>query len=201
MSRRKIVLIVVVIAVALSFVLSQVNSYWESLPQASYKIGDEIKGFPIDEVSITVWNYSVTNASVQGLPLPSYPSGLQWVILNVSIHNLVNKDIFFNQTGDLQTELSKASSKYLFLELDGEHTFGIGGESIAGGASYPSTPNGDTNWWGIALDASSFTELRANQQVDGFMYFRKDQGLVPKELICKSVFETKPIFAVDLTHS
>jgi hypothetical protein len=198
MRRRKTVLIVAVIAVALLFVLSPVYSYWESLPQISYKIGDEIKGFPIDEVSITVWNYSVTNANVQGLPLPSDPSGLQWVILNVSIHNLVNKDIFFNQTGDLQTKLSKASSKYLFLELDGEHTFGIGGAISAGGASYPRTPNEDTNWWGVALDVSSFTELRANQRVDGFMYFLKDQGLIPKELICKSHFETKPIFAVDL---
>jgi hypothetical protein len=126
-----------------------INSYWESMPQASYKIGDEIKGFPIEEVSITVWNYSVTDENVQGLPLPSAPSGMQWVILNISIQNLENKDIFFNQTSDLQTELSKASSKYLFLEFKEVHTFGIGGESTVGGASYPRTPTGDTNWWEI----------------------------------------------------
>ena len=199
MRRRKIALLVVVIALALLLVPSNVYSNWESLPQASYKIGDEIKGFPIDGVSITVWNYSVTDENVQGLPLPSAPSGMQWVILNVSIQNLENKDIFFNQTGNLQTELSKASSKYLFLEFKEVHTFGIGGESTGGGASYPRTPTGDTNWWGITIDASSFTELRANQRVDGFMYFLQNQGLVPGELICRSITETKPIFAVDLT--
>jgi len=195
------VLIAVVVGVALLLVVSQVNSYWESLPQASYKIGDEIKGFPIDGFSITVWNYSVTDENVQGLPLPSVPSGMQWVVLNVSIQNLMNKDIFFNQTGNLQTELSKASSKYLFLEFKEVHSFGIGGESTGGGASYPRTPTGDTNWWGITIDNSSFTELRANQRVDGFMYFLKNQGLVSGELICQSLGETKPIFAVDLIQS
>jgi hypothetical protein len=37
--------------------------------------------------------------------------------------------------------------------------------------------------------------------VDGFMYFLKNQGLVSGELICQSLGETKPIFAVDLIQS
>jgi hypothetical protein len=93
MIRRKTVSIVVIIGVALLLVLPLLNSYWESLPQASYKIGNEIKGFPVAEMSLTIWNAYTTNESVQGLP--EEPFGVQHVILNVSIHNLVNRDLFF----------------------------------------------------------------------------------------------------------
>jgi len=193
MIRRTTVLIVVVIAVALLFVLSQVYSYWESLPQASYKIGDEIKGFPVDEMSLTVWNSYTTNESVQGLPESAF--GVQLVILNVSIHNLVNRDLFFNGTDSLHARLVKAVSQYLVLEYGGKVPQGT-----ETGLAYPRTPSGDFDWWGVALKVSSFDWLGANQSINGSMYFRIGPGLAPKELICKSVPETKPVFAVDLTH-
>lgn len=185
--------IVVIAFVAVLFLVSHIISYWNSLPQASYKLGDEIRGFPVDEISITVWNYSVTNTNVPGLPLPNVPSGLQFVVFNVSIRNLENHALFFNQTGDLQTRLSRATSKYLYLELEGQNLPG----STVGGASFPRIPNGDIDFWGIALN-ESLTHLGANERVDGFIYFLKDSGLTSKELVCKSIYETKPIFVVNL---
>lgn len=192
--RKKAIAAIAVIIVVI-FIVPSIISYWNSLPEASYKIRDEIKGFPISEMSLSVWNCYTTNESVQGLP--GQPFGVQLVILNVTIHNLVNRDLFFNGTDDLHTRLVKAMSEYLLLEYSGKV-----GQDIETGGTSPRTPTGDFDWWGVALNVSSFDWLGANQSINGSMYFTIGglADLAPKELICQSVGETKPVFALDLTH-
>jgi hypothetical protein len=134
-----------------------------------------------------------TNQSIQGLPELS--PGLQFAILNVAIHNLENQDLFFNETNDIHAQLAKAASKYVVLAYSGK----VGGSTETGFVSY-SMPTGDSDWWGTALNVTSFDWIGANQSVNGFMYFRIEQGFAPKELICRSVGESKPVFVVDLTQ-
>lgn len=192
--RKKAIAAIAVILVII-FIVPFIISYWNSLPEASYKIDDEIKGFPVNELSLTVWNCYTTNESVQGLPESPFGVEVQLVILNVSIHNLVNRGLFFNGTDDFHARLVKAVSQYLVLEYGGK----VGQGTDTGLASYL-MPSGDIDWWGVALNVSSFDWLGANQSINGSMYFRIGPGLAPEELICKSMLETKPIFAVDLTQ-
>jgi hypothetical protein len=191
MKKRTIVIAITIILVVL-FVVPAITNYWNSLPEASYKIGDEVKGFPVSEMSLTVWNCYVTNESMQGLP--ELFTGAQFVIINATIHNLVNRDLFFNGTDDFHARIVEAVSKYLTLEYSGK----IGQQTETGLASNL-TPSGNFDWWGVALTVSSFDWIGANQSIKGSMYFRIGPGLAPKELICKSVPETKPLFVVDLT--
>jgi len=89
---RKRTMAVIAVILVVIFIVPSIISYWNSLPAASYKIGDEIKGFPVKEMSLTVWNCYITNESMHGLP--ELFSGVQLVILNVTVHNLVNRDLF-----------------------------------------------------------------------------------------------------------
>ena len=74
------------------------------------------------------------------------------------------------------------------------------GKNIETGSTSPMIPSGKFDWWGIALNASSLDWLGTNQSINSSMYFRIGPGLAPKELICKSVGETKPNFDVDLSN-
>ena len=183
---KKWAILLVAFLVAL-FLISPVVSYWNALPQASYELGNQIKGFPINGLSLIVWNYSVIKTGLPNLSLPTFPFGLQYVVFNVSVVNLENQGVNFNQS-DVEKQLSQATSKYIYLELEA---------SNGGGGSFPRIPNGDIDWWGVAL-SEPLTHMDANERVDGFMYFMKDPGLVPRQLVCKSIFETKPLFVVHL---
>ncbi len=183
---KKWMVLLVAFLVAL-FLIPPIVSYWNTLPQASYGLGNQISDFPISGLSLIVWNFSITNTSLPDLSLPTLPFGLQYVVLNVSVLNQENQGVNLNQS-DVEKQLSQATSKYLYLELETSH---------GGGASFPRIPDGDSDWWGVAL-TKPLTYMGANERVDGFMYFMKDPGLVPKQLVCKSIFETKPLFVVDL---
>lgn len=52
---------------------------------SNYRIGDEIKGFPVDELSITVLNWS-TATTVEGMGPPGLDS--EYVVVPVIVHNL-----------------------------------------------------------------------------------------------------------------
>ncbi len=133
---KKWAVLIIPFLVAL-FVIPSIVSYWNDLPQTSYKLGNQINGLPINGLSLIVWNYFVINTSLPNLSLPTLPFELQYVVFNVSVLNLENQGINFNQS-DVEKQLSQATSKYLYLEL---------GASNGGGASFPRIPNGDIDWW------------------------------------------------------
>jgi hypothetical protein len=135
---------------------------------------------------------------VPGLPpivQSPFAPGNQYVILNVSILNLLNQDIFFNGTDSLHERIVKAGNQYLVLEYSGK----VGDRTETGLASY-STPSGTSDWWGVALNTPSFDLMAANQSIDGSMYFRIGPQFAPKTLICKSAPTNVPLFVVDLTR-
>jgi len=181
--RRKIGL-VILIFIALILVVSVLYLYWETLPYASYKIGNEIKGFPVDGISIIITNISTS-------PDLTFPKTSEDVILNVTIRNLASYPIYFNQT-NLQTKLSQASSKYLEL------TYKVG--SGEGGAS-PFT-NNNNEWWGITVFGvpnNEFNWLAANESINGSIRFMLgDDTYHSFQLVCKSNSQQKPLFIVNL---
>ena len=183
--RRKIEISAVAIAIVLILVISAAYSYWESLPYATYKIGDEIKGFPIDGISTTITNFSISQTN---LPFPNSST----VILNVTIQNLADYTIYFNQSS-LETKFDQAiSNKHLEL------TYGTS-KGGGGGGAYPYN---HTNWWGITWPGNpELNSLTANQQINGSMLFT----LTPNsfntfELTCRQTSQEKPLFTVNLAQ-
>jgi hypothetical protein len=84
--KRKIWLIALTF-VAMIVVVSLVNSYWETLPYATYKIGDEIKGFPVDGTSITFANFSTS-------PDLIFPETSKDITFNITIKNLTTAPLY-----------------------------------------------------------------------------------------------------------
>jgi hypothetical protein len=182
--RRKIELIAVSIFILLILVVSLVYSYWESLPYASYKIGDEIKGFPADGISMTITNFSTS-------PDLTFPTTSEDVTLNVTIRNLASYPIYFNQT-DFQTKLDQAASKHLDLKYKVER--GVGETSAW---NY-------TDWWGITVfgvQKNQFNWLAANESVNGSIRFvLGNETYSSLELVCRSTSQQKPLFNVNLAQ-
>ncbi len=183
--RRKIEITAVAIAIVLILVISAAYSYWESLPYATYKIGDEIKGFPIDGISITITNFSISQTN---LPFPNSST----VILNVTIQNLADDTVYFNQSS-LETKFDQAASNK-HLEL----TYG----SAKGGSGGGAYPYNHTNWWGITWPGNpELNSLIANQQINGSMLFTlTPNSFSTFELTCKQTSQEKPLFTVDLAQ-
>jgi len=182
--RRKNELITISIFIALILVFSLVNSYWDSLPYANYKIGDEIKGFPVDGISMTITNFSISQTN---LPFPNS----SMIVLNVTIHNLADKAVYFNQSG-FQTKFEQAAaSKH--LELTFRTTSG------GGGSAYPNNYN---DWWGITVfGGPEFNSLTANENIGGsILYVLTPDSYISFELVCKSTSQQKPLFNVNLAQ-
>lgn len=181
--RRKIEITAVAISIVLILVISAAYSYWESLPYATYKIGDEIKGFPIDGTSITITNFSISQTN---LPFPNSST----VVLNVTIQNLADYTVYFNQSS-LETIFDQAASNK-HLELTYRTTKG-------GGSAYPYK---HTNWWGITSPGYlEFNSLTANQQINGSMLFTlTPNSFSTFELTCRQTSQQKPLFTVNLAQ-
>jgi hypothetical protein len=186
--RKKILFTIVLILITI-FIAQYILSYWNSLPAASYNVGDEVKGFPVSELSLTIWNYYIVQE------VPELFSGGQFLILNVSIHNLVDRDLLFNDSIDFHSQLVEATNKYLVLQYSRKV-----GQVSDMGLTNPKIPSGQFDWWGIALNVSSLNSLGPNQSINGSMYFTTGQDFTPEKLICKSSTQTKPLFEVNLTH-
>jgi len=167
-------------------VVSSVYSYWERLPYAYYEIGDEIKGFPIDEISITVSNFFIS-------PDLTFPKDSINVNLNLTIRNLSNHPIYFNE-GEFPQKFNQATNKQFYIEYEKEG--GRGGTSVR--------KSGD-NWgdlWGITVFGvpnDGFKSLAANESVNGSMHFVLGNATYTSfTIICRSNAESKPLFIVSL---
>jgi hypothetical protein len=180
--KRKIWPIAVLILVAIVLVVSLANAYWNTLPYATYKIGDEIEGFPVDGLSITITNFSISPDSI-------FPASSNDVALNVTIKNLASYSVDFNQS-DLQTKLIQAESKHLYLKYDLRNGFG------------ETSPWNYTDWWGITvfeLQQDGFNGLSANESVNGSIRFViGSDNYTSFQLICRLAFQEKPLFIVNL---
>jgi hypothetical protein len=161
-----------------------VYSYWESLPQATYKIGDEIKDFPIDGMSITVTNFSLQPANIQ-----------KNITLSITIRNLASETINFNQS-DTHGALLNAVDKYLVLA----YTTSTGDNGQIS-SQYQTTY---ADWWGITVNGvpqDGFNQVGGNENVQGSMIFIAPGGNLDYtsfSLMCRQVGVEKPLFSVSL---
>lgn len=159
---------------------------------ARYKIGDEIRSFPVDELSITVSNLSTVN-SVKGMW--SLSQDTEYVIIPVKVHNLADHVLYFNRQDDFNDKLNKAMSTHLYL--------------VYGDENHKSSPMSSSfyNWgslsvgWGINANSpnnpAEITSLAANQSEEGFLCFMMGTYYAPKELICQNGNQ-QTVFAIDL---
>jgi hypothetical protein len=200
-----------------------IGVYWYQssngpLFQATYKIGDEIKGFPVREISLTIRNVTTSKtlnmSNIQG-NLATAPiingevgqfntTGLgdqdEYVILTVTIHNLENYQIYFNRSDDLGSRLLQAWNSRFVLSYGTENHEAYPqclmiipyGENVSSGI---------VNYWGWGINmmsASEVTSLAPNQTAYGALYFIIGEYYTPNELICRDDIQTNPIFTVNL---
>ena len=145
-------------------------------------MGEEIRGFPIDGLSITVVNLS-TSADI------AFPNSSEDVILNVIIRNLASYPIDFSQP-ELQLKLHQAANKQFYLT----YTVERGGGGSAGQRIY-----NNSDWWGITFSKNEFKGLAANESVDGsILFILGDIAYTSFQLACMQASQEKPLFIVNL---
>jgi hypothetical protein len=172
--KRKIGLLAAAIVIILA--VSLVYSYWESLPYASYKIGDEIKGFPVDGISMTINNFSTS-------PDLTFPESSKDIFLNVTLRNLSGHSVYFNH--------DESASKYLDLKFVTEK-----------GVGEASAWNYTSNWVITLFDIqkNEITSITLNESANGTIRFVLGNVTYSSlELICRSISQQKPLFIVNLT--
>ena len=180
--RELVITTVLILILGVPLAYSLAYNYWERLPYASYKMGEEIRGFPIDGLSITVVNLSIS-------PDITFPSSSEDIILDTIIRNLAAYPIDFNQP-ELQLKLAQAADKQLYRACTLES--GGGGEASA-------RVYNNSDWWGITFSRTGFNGLAANESVNGAIRFVLGNGnFTSFQLVCVSSSQQKPLFIVDL---
>lgn len=183
--RRLAWLVILVVFVAF-IVYSLANSYWSTFPYANYRLNDEVKGFPIDGMSITFTNYSIT-------PDLSFPQTSEDVNVNVTLRNLTNQTLYLNQTAFQERLFKEAGSKDLELVayINGRNAGGTG-------------RGGYQQWWGITVNGISmkgYGALGAFGSVNGSIrYTFGDGNYTSFVLFGRSSSQPKPLFALNLTQ-
>jgi hypothetical protein len=173
---RQKVLLIVGIILAIIIIASFINSYWETIPYARYKTGEEIVGFPYGSTSMTVNGFT----TAQDI---TFPESSISIFVNVTIHKLgINQN---------QSEFPEPSNKFLVLSYgtSKEH-----GETSAW--------NGFNDSLGIATPDNEISSLAANQSVDGSIRFVLGNGNYTSfQLICRAYSQQKPLFIVELQNT
>lgn len=143
-------------------------------------LGDEIKGFPVKETSLTVWNWATAlTVNVTGIAKADPQYYQQYFILNVSVRNIASHEVYFGINDSFNQELQQAKTKNLFLEY-----FSMQGYK---GGKMTEIAHSETNaldiGWGITL-TEKLSSLTPNQSVNGSIYFIIHQGWTPENLFC-----------------
>jgi hypothetical protein len=177
-----LVILALLIIIGLTFVLP--NSIFGP------GLGDEVKGFPVDEMSLTVWNWTAADSvNVTGIAqLGAYD---KYVVLSVSLRNTVDHPVYFGRNDTFNESLEKAKTKSLILES--VVNVGKGEETDRAHAQTSALDMG----WGITL-TNKLTSLGPNQSVNGYLYFMIYALNNPKKLVCNDVGKGD-VFAVDLS--
>ena len=164
----------------------------------AYKIGDEIKGFPVAEMSLTICNMT-TSKTVDVPNISGLPPQCHYVIFTVAIHNLADQPIYFNRSSDFMERFRKAENQQLVLTFGAENheVYPVSGFTSPYGSLAGSK---NLNWgWGITMmNALDITSLLPFQTVYGALYFIMCDYYTLNELICREGFNSQPNFAISL---
>ena len=177
--RTKFALLLIVVLVA----AYSVYSYWETIPYEVYEIGDEMKGFPANGMSLTVTQLSTAQDT-------TFPTSSEDIILNVTIRNTTNSTLYLNR-GDLLTRLNQfSSSTNLVLQYK------------IGGSTGGKWSKDDNDWLGVfelGIPNSQITALESNQSLMGSIQYTLGDGNYSSfQLVCRQTSQTKPLFIVNL---
>ena len=170
---RNKVLIVSVLFVAVLIIALSAYGYWETLPYASYKIGEPIEGFPFESTSMTVNGFSVA-------PDVTFPTEAIDIFVNVTVQRL--------GSNPGQSEFAESLIKHLFLRYQ---TSAYHGEVSAWNESYG---------MGIVTPDNEINSLTVNQSVNGSIRFvLGNSNYSSFQLVCRVESQLKPLFTVDLS--
>ena len=155
-------------------------------------LGDEIKGFPVKETSLTIWNWTTALAvNVTGIAQAN-PQYQEYIVLSVSLRNVASQEVHFGTNDSFNQELQQARTKNLFLEAVYEAPRYGTTTLIA-----HSEANALDIGWGITSTEKP-SNLAPNQTINGSLYFIMHQGYTPTNLFCN---DTKGLlFTVTLNN-
>jgi hypothetical protein len=182
---KRIAWLVILVLVSAYIAYSLVYSYWAQFPYNRYRLNDEIKGFPIDGISVTFTNYSITP--------DIYDPTSEYFNLNVTVRNLTNQTLNFNQRNFEEKFYKEAGSKdlTLYFYINGTQKGGVGGGDYR-------------SWWGTTVSGIPMNDLGslvANGSVNGSIrYMQRTGNYTSFDLICTSTSQQKPLFVVNLTQ-
>lgn len=203
--RAKLIGIIVLIAVFLVFTAYSFGVFRIPEFTSHYKIGEEIKSFPVDELSITFVNYT-TAKSVTDVPnIQEASPDNKYVIFTVTIKNLANHELYFNRKDDFNDRLTYAKVNSFILkygEMEYEKYPIIVNyiervpTNIFGGFE----PKFISLDWGMGItmtNAPEITSIAPNQILTGKLYYIIGEYYNPNELVCRFSLE-KTLFIIDL---
>ncbi len=172
--RNKVLIIVIVLVTAL-IIASFINSYWETLPYASYKTGEEIAGIPYPATSMTVNGYTTT-------PDRTFPNSSTDYYVNVTIQRMGTPNRDF-----------PIPNKHLYLNFQSR--------SSVGSVSAWNDPWNGSDTLGITTPDNKLNSLAINESVDGSILFVLGNGNYSSfRLVCLADSQQKPLFIVDLKN-
>jgi hypothetical protein len=143
-------------------------------------LGDEAKGFPVEETSLTVWNWTTAlTVNVTGIAKADPQYYQQYAVLNVSLRNIASHEVYFGINDSFNRELQQAKTKNLFLEYRSG--------PVSKGGWISEIAHSETNaldiGWGITL-TEKLSSLTPNQSANGSIYFIIHRGWTPENLFC-----------------
>jgi hypothetical protein len=161
-------------------------------PMQRIGLGDEIKGFPVKETSLTVWNWTTAlTVNVTGIAQAD-PQYQEYVVLNVSLRNIASHEVHFGTNDSFNQELQQAKTKNLFLE----YFYDLPKYGRMTEIAHSETNALDIGW-GIT-PTEKLSSLAPNQSVNGSMYFIIHQVWTPESLFCNDT--NGRLFTVELNN-
>jgi hypothetical protein len=189
--------IIIIVVIILSYVIYS-QSLKGPLFHTTYKIEEEISGFPVSEMSFTVCN--MATSKTVSLPDSMYMTPLgeenHYVILTIAIRNIANHELFFNRSDPFMGELREATAiNYFFLTIGTEnHEVEANRLSISAYNSQDAMKslNSYAHGWGVIMEPTPLVKyLSPNQTVYGKLYCTISDYASVNELVWREVGMTQ----------
>jgi len=195
--RAKSVAVAILLIIVIVSGLLWYQTWSGPLLHSTYNVGDEIKGYPTSEMSLTVSKMTISKTSdvpnVNGLSADD-----TYVILTVDVRNLGDSTLIFNQGSDFMDRFQKAPSNFFLTYGQENHE------------AFPLVGYDDTNGYASGMvsyqwyfninikNAHTLTSLAPHQTVNGELIFAIGQNYSPNQLLCRAGMAGNPSFVVNL---
>ena len=192
--KAKVVAVGILLIIIVVIGLYEYQTWNGPLLHATYNLGDEIKGFPVSEMSLTICNVT-TSKTILMQGVQDIGGGVgnqgQYAIVTVAVRNLEDNQVSFTKGSDISSTMR--SLKFVLTDGDGKHQVNP--------AFYFLDSNKQTPVWEMGIlmpNAQEVTTLAPHQTVYGYLYFIVGENYTPNLLQCIQGFNSNPNFAVNL---